>query len=185
MKWITGKTLPAMLLGLRDRGARICQETTPAMLAAAAKEGKVVWYTAVDVKVAEAVAKVFRADYPEYRRSRSSARDRSAFSRDQPGVPVEHQERRCRQFVGRVAFHFLEAAEVACPSHSARREALPGAVQGPRRLFRGLARDAECDGLQHQPRSSRRTHRPAMPTCSTRNGKASWPNRIRATAAPV
>jgi iron(III) transport system substrate-binding protein len=40
------------------------QETTPALLAAAAKEGKVVWYTAVDVKVAEAVAKVFRADYP-------------------------------------------------------------------------------------------------------------------------
>ena len=40
------------------------QETTPAMLAAAEKEGKVVWYTAVDVKVAEAVAKVFRAQYP-------------------------------------------------------------------------------------------------------------------------
>src|SRR5205809_6575803 len=40
------------------------QETTPAMLAAAAKEGKVVWYTSVDVKVAEAVAKAFRAEYP-------------------------------------------------------------------------------------------------------------------------
>ena len=39
----------------------LAQETTPAMLAAAAKEGKVVWYTAVDVKVAESVAKVFRA----------------------------------------------------------------------------------------------------------------------------
>jgi iron(III) transport system substrate-binding protein len=40
------------------------QETTPAMLAAAAKEGKVVWYTSVDVRVAEAVAKAFRAEYP-------------------------------------------------------------------------------------------------------------------------
>ncbi|HEX8012462.1 MAG TPA: extracellular solute-binding protein [Casimicrobiaceae bacterium] len=40
------------------------QETTPAMLAAAEKEGKVVWYTAVDVKVAEAIAKAFRAEYP-------------------------------------------------------------------------------------------------------------------------
>src|SRR5213596_880621 len=40
------------------------QETTPALVAAAAKEGKVVWYTAVDVKVAEAIAKVFRAEYP-------------------------------------------------------------------------------------------------------------------------
>jgi iron(III) transport system substrate-binding protein len=45
-------------------GLAAAQETTPAMLAAAAKEGKVVWYTAVDVKVAEAIAKVFRAEYP-------------------------------------------------------------------------------------------------------------------------
>jgi len=40
------------------------QETTPAMLAAAKKEGKVTWYTSVDVKVAEAVAKAFREEYP-------------------------------------------------------------------------------------------------------------------------
>jgi iron(III) transport system substrate-binding protein len=45
-------------------GAAVAQETTPAMLAAAAKEGKVVWYTSVDVKVAEQVAKAFRAEYP-------------------------------------------------------------------------------------------------------------------------
>ena len=45
-------------------GCAGAQETTPAMVAAAAKEGKVVWYTAVDVKVAEALAKVFRAEYP-------------------------------------------------------------------------------------------------------------------------
>jgi iron(III) transport system substrate-binding protein len=45
-------------------GTALAQETTPAMLAAAAKEGKVVWYTSVDVKVAEQVAKAFRAEYP-------------------------------------------------------------------------------------------------------------------------
>ena len=45
-------------------GAALAQETTPAMVAAAAKEGKVVWYTSVDVKVAEAVAKAFRTEYP-------------------------------------------------------------------------------------------------------------------------
>jgi iron(III) transport system substrate-binding protein len=44
--------------------AAVAQETTPAMLAAAAKEGKVTWYTSVDVKVAEAVAKAFRGQYP-------------------------------------------------------------------------------------------------------------------------
>ena len=64
MKWITSKTLPAMLLACAIAAPAPAQETTPAMLAAAAKEGKVVWYTAVDVKVAEAIAKVFRADYP-------------------------------------------------------------------------------------------------------------------------
>jgi iron(III) transport system substrate-binding protein len=40
------------------------QETTPAMIAAAKKEGKVTWYTSVDVKVAEGVAKAFRSEYP-------------------------------------------------------------------------------------------------------------------------
>jgi iron(III) transport system substrate-binding protein len=41
------------------------QETTPAMVAAAENEGKVVWYTAVDVKVAEQLAQVFREAYPK------------------------------------------------------------------------------------------------------------------------
>jgi iron(III) transport system substrate-binding protein len=40
------------------------QDTTPAMVAAAVKEGKVVWYSSVDVKVAETIAKAFRAEYP-------------------------------------------------------------------------------------------------------------------------
>lgn len=54
----------ASLSALLIAGIAPAQETTPSMVAAAAKEGKVVWYTAVDVKVAEALAKVFRAEYP-------------------------------------------------------------------------------------------------------------------------
>ena len=42
----------ASLSALLIAGIAFAQETTPAMVAAAAKEGKVVWYTAVDVKVA-------------------------------------------------------------------------------------------------------------------------------------
>jgi len=45
-------------------GTAYAQETTPELLAAATREGKVVWYTSVDVKVAEVVAKAFRAQYP-------------------------------------------------------------------------------------------------------------------------
>ncbi len=94
-------------------GAEIAegQETTPAMVAAAAKEGKVSWYTSVDVKVAEAVAKAFRAEYPniEIDVERSGAR----LPAHQPGIPVGDPQRRCRQLLGRIALHFLEAAEVA------------------------------------------------------------------------
>ena len=43
----------------------LAQETTPAMVAAAEKEGRVVWYSSVDVKVAEGVAKAFREAYPK------------------------------------------------------------------------------------------------------------------------
>jgi len=52
----------ACALGLASPAAG--QETTPELLAAARKEGKVVWYNSVDVKVAEGVAKAFRAAYP-------------------------------------------------------------------------------------------------------------------------
>src|ERR1700716_3438212 len=68
MRWMRSncgiRTLPVALLACAIAAPAAGQETTPAMLAAAAKEGKVVWYTAVDVKVAEALAKVFRAEYP-------------------------------------------------------------------------------------------------------------------------
>ncbi len=37
---------------------------TPALIEAAKKEGKVVWYTAIDIKVAEQLAKAFEAKFP-------------------------------------------------------------------------------------------------------------------------
>src|SRR5262245_46990560 len=37
---------------------------TPELVAAATKEGKAVWYTAVDLPVAERMAKAFEAKYP-------------------------------------------------------------------------------------------------------------------------
>jgi len=39
-------------------------KVTPALIDAAKKEGKVVWYTAVDLPVAERIAKAFEAKYP-------------------------------------------------------------------------------------------------------------------------
>jgi iron(III) transport system substrate-binding protein len=65
MKGITVRTLLALGLASCAAAPVIAQETTPALIAAAVKEGTVVWYSSVDVKVAEAVAKAFRAEYPE------------------------------------------------------------------------------------------------------------------------
>ena len=52
-------------LGIAFAAPAFSQETTPAMVAAAEKEGKVVWYSSVDVKVGETLAKAFRAEYPK------------------------------------------------------------------------------------------------------------------------
>lgn len=57
LKFALALTLPTLSLGL-------AQETTPEMLEAAQQEGTVVWYVAVDVQAAEAVAEAFRAEYP-------------------------------------------------------------------------------------------------------------------------
>ncbi|HXX85466.1 MAG TPA: extracellular solute-binding protein [Casimicrobiaceae bacterium] len=54
----------AAVLALTVGGHTQAQETTPALVAAAKKEGKVAWYTSVDVKVAESVAQAFRVEYP-------------------------------------------------------------------------------------------------------------------------
>ena len=64
MKPLTLRVLPALLAAAFAVHAW-AQETTPAMVAAAEKEGKVVWYSSVDVKVAEGVAEAFRAAYPK------------------------------------------------------------------------------------------------------------------------
>jgi iron(III) transport system substrate-binding protein len=65
MKTLCCKTMVAALLALSASLALHAQETTPAMIAAAENEGKIVWYTAVDVKVAEGIAKLFREQYPK------------------------------------------------------------------------------------------------------------------------
>src|SRR3954471_11176401 len=52
-------------LAVAFSAAAVAQETTPQMVAAAEKEGKVVWYSSVDVKVAEEIKKLFQQQYPK------------------------------------------------------------------------------------------------------------------------
>src|SRR5216683_8394770 len=65
MRWSCSvRMLPVVLLACAIAAPAAGQETTPAMVSAATKEGKVVWYSSIDVKVAELIAKAFRAEYP-------------------------------------------------------------------------------------------------------------------------
>jgi iron(III) transport system substrate-binding protein len=62
-----GRLIATILLvaaGTSQAAAPAPTPVTPELLAAARKEGKVVWYTAVDVQVAEKVAKAFEAKHP-------------------------------------------------------------------------------------------------------------------------
>lgn len=55
-----GATLSTRVLSAAPPASKI----TPELIAAAKKEGKAVWYTSVDLKVAEEIAKRFEAKYP-------------------------------------------------------------------------------------------------------------------------
>ena len=68
-------------LGMVLAAPAFSQETTPALVAAAEKEGKVVWYTAVDVKVAEKIAQAFRAEYPKIQLDVERAGSERVFQR--------------------------------------------------------------------------------------------------------
>src|SRR5439155_4954045 len=54
----------AMPLGAAGAAAPAPSKVTPELIDAAKKEGKVVWYTAVDLPVAERIGKAFEAKYP-------------------------------------------------------------------------------------------------------------------------
>jgi iron(III) transport system substrate-binding protein len=54
----------ALAPGLAGAQAPAPYDATPQLVAAATKEGKVVWYSATDVKVAEQLAKAFETKYP-------------------------------------------------------------------------------------------------------------------------
>ena len=59
-------TVTVVLLGVTTARAAgpAPDKVTPELIEAAKKEGKAIWYTAVDLPVAERIAKAFEAKYP-------------------------------------------------------------------------------------------------------------------------
>ena len=78
------------MLGLRTRGRRrrSRRAVTPALIEAAQKEGKVVWYAAMDLPVSERVARGFEAKLSRHcgahRAHRRGARSSSGWRRNTP-----------------------------------------------------------------------------------------------------
>ena len=116
---------------------------TPALIAAAKKEGKVVYYTSIDLPLAEKIAKSFEAKYPgiAVRVERTGAE--RVFQRIGQEYAQPHPRRRCGELVRRRALHRLEARRPAGALRAGgRREALSGRPQGRRRPVRELPRRA-------------------------------------------
>ncbi|MEJ0071086.1 MAG: extracellular solute-binding protein [Pseudomonadota bacterium] len=64
--WANGAVVAAAAAARRGGAGRGAAPTpvTPALIEAAKQEGKVVWYTSVELRTAERVAKAFEAKYP-------------------------------------------------------------------------------------------------------------------------
>ncbi len=158
---------------------------TPALIEAAKKEGKVVYYTSVDLPLAEKIAKAFEAKYP--------------------GVAVRVERTGAERVFQRIGQEYgsrIHAVDVVNSSDAAhfivwKRDGLlapfvpedvakhyPAEHKDADGLFASFRIGLERHRLQHQPGEDRRTRRRASPICSIRNGRARSSRRIRATAAP-
>src|SRR5262245_38003449 len=65
LQGLTSASLAVPVFGRSARAAAPApSKVTPELIEAAKKEGKAVWYTSVDLPVAERIAKAFEAKYP-------------------------------------------------------------------------------------------------------------------------
>ncbi len=158
---------------------------TPELIEAAKKEGRVNYYTSVEIKVAERIAKAFETKYPGI----AVKVERTGAERNFQRIGQEYAAKifNCDTVNSSDAAHFIiwkrdGLLEPVIPEDVAQHYG--AAVQGRRRRLRDLARDAERHRLQHHPGEAGRRAERASPTCSIRSGPARWSRRILAIPAP-
>ena len=145
---------------------------TPALVEAAKKEGKVVFYTAVDVEVAEKVAAAFRAKYPGIEIQVERSGSERLFQRVGAGIRQQHPQRRRDQHLG---FRALPPLEARGPARALRAGGRRPSISATTPTPTGSTRPG---GRRSRPSpttpnsSSPPTRRRASPTSSTRNGRA-------------
>ncbi len=159
---------------------------TPALIEAAKKEGKVVWYAAMDLPVSERVARAFEAKYPGIAVRIERTGSERQFQRLAQEYAVKIYARRHHQRLRRGAFRGLEAQRLAraLRARGGRAASIPAEHRDPDGPVRHLARLCGLARLQHQPGEAGGRAARASRTCWIRNGWARWSRRIRPTAAP-
>ena len=158
---------------------------TPDLIAAARKEGKVVYYTSIDLPVSERIAKAFEAKFPgiAVRVERTGAerifqRIGQEYASNIHAVDVVNSSDAAHFIVWKRDGLLAPFVPEDVAKHYARR------AEGPGRPVRQLSRRLERHRLQHQSGQGRPTRRRASPTCSIPNGPARSSRPIPASAAP-
>ena len=149
---------------------------TPALIEAAKKEGKLSFYTAMDLPLAERFGKVFEAKYPgiAVRVERSGAErvfqriGQEYESRIHAVDVVNTRRRRALASSGSATAGSRPICPRRSPSITRQDYYDPDGLYVTTRVL------VSADRLQHQPGEERRTRRRASPTCSIRNGPARW-----------
>ena len=168
---LAGAALPARVLA----AAPPPEAVTPALIEAAKKEGKVVWYSAMDLPVCTRLAKAFEAKYPGI----AVRLERSGSERNFQRIA---QERASRIFV----VDFVDSADAAhfvvwkregllapyVPEEIAQH--FPAEHRDPDGLFATTRIWLSSIGYNTDLVKAEETRRKASPICSIRNGPARW-----------
>src|SRR4029077_14793734 len=132
------------------------QAITPELIDAAKKEGKIVFYSSMDLPVGEKLGKAFEALSRHLRADRTRRRG-APVPADRPGVRLQHPRRRYRQQRRRLALHPLEEERLADAVRAGRsRQVFSGSVSRRRRNVGDHPRLAVVDRLQHRSGEGRR-----------------------------
>ena len=162
------------------------QKITPALIEAAKKEGKLSWYTSVDLPVAEKIAKAFEAAYPGV----SMKVERSGAERIFQRIGQEYQSRiyNCDVVNSSDAAHLIiwkRAVDAGLvPAGGGRASIFPKEHWDPDGMYASWRVTLSPIAYNTKPGEGRGRAQGLHATCSTPSGRARSSRRIRATAAP-
>ena len=85
---------------------------TPGLVEAAKKEGKLIFYSSMDLPVGEKLGKAFEAAYPGVTVQIERSGSERLFQRIDQEFACRHPRSRCDQHLGCIAHHHLEAEQM-------------------------------------------------------------------------